>query len=374
MTGAMRHKTLAVAIKSAGEPTAEQMAAIRTYTLADVPAEKLYVRTFALAHNAIDRDNEAFDEGLLADFARTLPGKGLFIKHPTGWDGDSGPGKGRWFAARAERMSLDEARETLRAPDLQWPPGTQTAVLLMADAYLVRTNGNADLLEEIDAGVVSDVSIGFRSGSRAAITDDDGRELTSTRLLGPGEALEGSLVWLGAQPGARAIKGAPRNSDPEDTAVEVTKEQYEAAKTAQANAEEKAANLQRELDTARPAADQLKALRTALGDAAHLVDKPEQLAEAVKAAGEHRESLVDEIVAAERALGLCGDDDEAVDAAKAIYAGESLGRLKTLAAHYAARAPKGSRMPPSDPCAGRETGGKDSFADNPAFGGGAATA
>lgn len=366
----MRHKTLSVAIKSAGEPTAEQMTAIRAYTLADVPAEKLYVRTFALAHNAIDRDNEAFDEGLLADFARTLPGKGLFIKHPTGWDGDSGPGKGRWFGARTERMGLDEAREMLRAPDLQWPPGTETAVLLMADAYLVRTAGNADLLDEIDGGVVSDVSIGFRANTREGITDADGHELTSTRLLGPGEALEGSLVWLGAQPGARAIKNANRTTGTEETDVTVTKEQYEAAKTAQTAAEEKAANLQRDLDAAKPAAEEIKALRTALGDDAHLIDKPEVLADAVKANAAYRDGLVDSIVAAERALGLCGDDAEAVEAAKAIHAGESTARLKTLADHYGARTPKGSRMPAGDPAATREGGDeKSGFAANPAFGG-----
>lgn len=366
----MRHKTLAVSIKSAGEPSAEQLAAIRKYTLAELPAEKLYVRTFALAHNAIDRDNEAFDESVLADFARTLPGKGLFIKHPTGWDGDTGPGKGRWFGAKLERMGLDEAREMIRAPDLQWPPGTQTAVLLMADAYLPRTAGNADLLDEIDAGVVSDVSIGFTHGKSEPITDGEGRELNSRRLLAPREALEGSFVWLGAQPGARAIKATNRNPDREETTVEVTKEQYEAAKSAQATAEEKAANLQRDLDAAKPAAEQLKGLRTALGEAAHLVDKPEQLGEAVKAAHAHRAALVDEIVAAERALGLCGDDDEAVEAAKAVYAGESITRLKTLSEHYGKRSPKGGRLPAGDPSAPRKGAeGKDAFSANPAFGG-----
>ena len=43
-----RTKTLALHIKSAGDPSADQLAAIRRYTLADLPAEKLYVRTFVV--------------------------------------------------------------------------------------------------------------------------------------------------------------------------------------------------------------------------------------------------------------------------------------------------------------------------------------
>lgn len=344
----MRHKTLSVSIKSAGEPSAEQLAAIRAYTLADVPAEKLYVRTFALAHNGIDRDNEAFDEAVLADFARTLPGKGLFIKHPTGWDGDTGPGKGRWFAARVERMSLEEARVLMRTPDLQFPPGTTTAVVLMADAYLPRTAGNTDLLEEIDAGVVSDVSVGFTHGKCEPITDEDGRELTARRLLSPREALEGSLVWLGAQPGARAIKNAPRTEEPD---MHVDQKTHDAVVTAKDAAEAKVKELQQQLSEAGPSREIVINLRKALGDRGSLVEDTDGLAALVLAGDAHRKALVADIIAGERALGLVADDEEAVKAAEAIHNGESLERLQALAKHYGERVPKGSRMPSGDPSA-----------------------
>lgn len=343
---AARHKTLSVSIKSAGTPTDAQLAAIREYTLADMPAEKLYVRTFALAHNAIDRDNEAFDEALLADFARTLPGKGLFIRHPTGWDGDTGPGKGRWFAAQVERMGLDEARTLLRAPDLQWPPGVTTASVLMADSYLVRTNGNADLLDEIDGGVVSDVSVGFRANGSEQIRDADGNELTSRRLTAPGEALEGSLVWLGAQPGARAIKNATRTEEPDMPVDQKTHDTLVAAKAA---ADAKVTELQQQLNEAAPSRDIVLNLRKALGDRGALVEDIAGLAALVAAGDEHRKALVADIIAGERALGIVGDDDEAVKAAEAIHNGESLERLQALAKHYGERVPKGSRMPPGDP-------------------------
>lgn len=359
-----RQKSLAVAIKAAGDPSADQLAAIRTYTLTDLTAEQVYCRTFAVAHNAIDRDRECFDESLLADYANTLPGKGVFIRHPTGFDGDSGPGKGRCFGARLERMSHDEARTLLRAPGLQWPPASDTAVLLMADAYIVRTAGNADLLLEIDAGIVSDVSIGGTVKDAERVTDAEGRELNVWRLTGPGEALEFSFVWLGAQPGARAVKHANRTEDRDMP----TEEQYQAEKSARTAAETKATNLQAQLDAAQPSHDIVLGLRKALGDQASLIDKPDDLAASVKAAAAYRDELIETIVKQERQLGLCDDDDESVTAAKAIYAGDPLTRLQDRAKRLEAQATKGGRMQSSDAHRGQAPAPTGEFAENPAFG------
>lgn len=358
----MRHKSLSLRIKSAGAPSDVQLSAIAGYTLADVPAEKLYVRTFIVAHNAIDRDKECFDEALLADFARTLPGKGLFIKHPSGWDGDSGPGKGRWFASSLERMSLEEARKLLREPTLQWPPGVETAVLMQADVYMVRTAGNADLQDEIDAGIVGDVSIGFSAKDYERVVDANGVELNVWRLTGPGEALEASLVWLGAQPGARAIKGAKQSPENDDVntqeQLDAEKAAHEATKTA--------------LSASKPSHDIVLAVRKSLGDNAHMLDKPDELGAAVAAGKAHRELLVDSIITGERQLGLLGDSDEEVGAAKAIYMGDPLERLEQRAKRLGEKSQKGSRMPPGDPNTRTQEDPaqkKGVFATNPAFGG-----
>lgn len=340
-----QHKSLTLRIKAAGDPSAEQLGRIRAYTLAEVPPDQLYVRTFALAHNAIDRDDEAFDNALLADFARTLPGKGLFIKHPSGWDGDSGPGKGRWFEAELAHMSLDEARTMLRAPDLQWPPGITTATILMAGAYMVRTASNGDLLTEIDAGIVSDVSIGFTAKRGENFRDEQGREMQARCLTSPGEALEGSLVWLGAQPGARAIKGASRTEEPEMP----TQQEMDAA-NARAN------DFENRAKAAEPAAGLLTKVREALGDQGHLIDKPDALADSVKAGNAYREELIDTIVRGEREAGFCGDDDESVAAAKSIYAGQPLDALKKRADAVLAKSPTGGRVNPTNPPASRGEG------------------
>ncbi len=354
----LRHKLMTLRIKATAAPSAEHLALINTLALSDMTAEQLYVRTFVVAHNAIDRDNEVFDDALLADFAESLPGKGLFIKHPSGRDGDSGPGEGRWFAAEVQRMSHDEARTLLRAPSLQWPPTVTTAALLMGSAYMVRTDGNKDLLLKIDAGIVSDVSVGFTAKSGGPVTDADGRELTARLITSPGEALEASLVWLGAQPGARAVKAAKTNPDEEPNMP--TQAELDAANT-------KAATFETELKAAKPSHDIIIKAREALGEDAHLIDKPEVLAENIKAAKAYRESLIDDIVAGERRAGVCGDDDESVNTAKAIYAGQSLTTLKARAAKFAAAVPA-PQLGAGNPNDKKDVGAKCAFAENPAFG------
>lgn len=342
----MQRKALAIVCKNAGAPSAEQLAAIGRYTLQDIPAEELYVRTFVVAHNAIDRDREVIDEALLAQMASTLPGKGMFVRHPGGWDGDSGPGEGRWFAARIERMSLDAAREMLRAPALSWPPDRTEAHVLLADAYMVRTDDNASMLRKMDAGVVGDVSIGFEHGGRTDIKTADG-QLLAQRLNAPGEALEASLVWLGAQPGARAIKHATKDHV-------MTEEQLKALR---AEHEAKLKALQDELATAQAAVGQLDNLRKALG--VQQIDAA-AIATAVSDGKAYRASLIDDIVAGERAKGMgIGDDEAAVAAHKALYQHADIDTLRKRAAAVADTAsgriksgdPGGNRgaQPPATP-------------------------
>lgn len=336
MSGA-HQKQLALSIKAA-TPDEAQLTAIRAFTLDDIPAELLYARKFVMAHNGIDRDKECFSEQVLADFARTLPGKGLYIKHPTSWQGDGGPAEGRFYAAELVRMSHAEARERLREPALSFPPDALDAVLLIGHAYTVRTADNASMLAKVDGGVVGDVSIGFSAKSPERVRDAAGNELNVFRWNSPGEALEGSLVWLGAQPGARAIKSA--HSDRETPMTLEEQLQAEKAKNAELSAQ---------IEALKAAAGTVNSIKAAFGDNAVVLDTPALAADLIVAGKTFRDNLVADIVAAERQLGLLGDDAGAVDAAKALYAAESIARLQTLAKHYETRLPAGSKLQPGDP-------------------------
>lgn len=319
------------AAKAAGQPSDGDLALINEYTLTEFGADDVYVRRVLLAHNGIDRDREAFDGALLADFARTLPGKGFFVKHPGGWDGDSGPGEGRFFDAQVVEMSLDEARALLREPGLAFPPATVRAKVLEAGFYLARGADNDVLIRKIDAGIASDVSIGFRAADRTPIEGGNGERL-GMRLHAPGEAFEGSLVWLGAQPGARVHKQANRNNgDGGDMNDDV--------KTLQAKLDEQAAQVK----ALRVKAEAYDALQAALGD--ELLADPLGLAKACADGKQYRADLIDEVVRLERIAGYVGDSEADVVAAKSLYAGAPLNtlitRIDALAKHAQPEDPRG---------------------------------
>ncbi len=313
-------KSLHLRVKAASAPTSDQLAAINTFTLREFDAEQIVVREYVLAHNAIDRDQECFAPALLDDFARTLPGKGVFSEgHPGGWSGSGGPAEGKVFAATTERMSFDAAKLLLREPKLVWPPDAAEAVVVRANAYFVKTPANESFLIKTDAGIGCDVSIGFNASQPERLKDSNGIGLDVWRWVAPGEALELSHVWLGAQPGARATKNANRSEnemDPKDKSI--------ADLTAERDTLKAAAG-----DNAK-AATTLAAVKAALGDNAKLLDDPVALGKAVADGQAHRKSLIDSIVTYDRQQKLCGDDDAAVKAHAEMYSGMPTAHLAAL--------------------------------------------
>lgn len=317
-------KALALHVKAAPAVDDAALAAVNQYTLRPFAADELQLREYVLAHNCIDRDNECFDEALLDNFATTLLGKGVYIKHPTTWQGDGGPAEGKVYATRTETLALDAARTLLSEPDLTLPPDRTQVKLLYASAYFAKTPDNTALLIKQDAGIAGDVSIGFTAPSPQPIRDAEGRELTATRWPAPGKALEMSLVWLGAQPGARAVKTAPQHPDPEQT-MSLTNEEITALQTKAANGEK--------------AATQLASIKTALGDDAALLDNPAALKAHVTDAKAYKAALVDDIAVMERHLKITGDAPEDVQAAKNFLAEMPVDRLKAMQKGLEARMP-----------------------------------
>lgn len=308
------------AIKVAGVVSAEDLAAIRTYTLRDITAEEVVVREYDLCHNAIDRDAECFDEALLDDIVRTLPGKGIHIRHPGGWDGDSGPGEGRVFATGKVQLSLEEARTRLRQPNLTLPPDRTTVSLVTAKGYFSNLPEDQKFHARNELGITGDVSLGFTYDDRERLKTADGIELNAWRLTAPGEGLEMSYVWLGAQPGARATKGANRNPD-----------------TAQDDdmSAEKLATAENTIKTLQPKADKLESVKTALGDHAALLDTPSAMVAVIEDGKAYRKGLIDELIADDRTHGIVGDDEAAVKAAKDSYEAMPTTALKAIAARNA---------------------------------------
>jgi hypothetical protein len=126
---------------------------------------------------------------------------------------------GLWFAAAVRRAAAGEPGE--------W--------CLDAWFYLLKSEANAEIRRQIDAGVVRYASIGFRHDGvqcdlcgalmarpggceHAPGREVDGREATFTYAGDPErvEAHEGSLVYLGAQYGAELVKAVGSGQWPVD--------------------------------------------------------------------------------------------------------------------------------------------------------------
>lgn len=351
----IKQKSLRTAIKLAshgsdGTPTDEQLALINGYTMRDHKADEVYVRQFIVAHTGLDRDKEIISDNLLESMAATLPGKGMFIKHPGSADGDSGPGIGKWFETDIKTMALDEARKLLGDPGLEFAPSSTVAKVMFGTAYIPRTDKHKDTIADIDAGVAGFVSAGFSYSDHSPIEKDGG--VVGYLLSGKGEAREASLVWLGAQQGARSVKSANQNeTKTEDNAMDLEQSKakiktLESEKTTLEGERDKAVTAQQTAET------ELQAFKDAAGGLS-----ADAIKELVQERDANKNALIDDLVAADRKAGKCGDSDDAVKECKALYATFPMPALKRLHAEIKDKGTNNDRQKGAfegDPNAGRK--------------------
>ena len=191
--------------------TPDMLDKVNGYALTTQKEEDVYCRRYLMAHSGIDRDRERFSEDILEDFARTFPGKSFMIVHDT-----SRLPLGLYFDAYTEEIAPEKFNE-LTGEEIRLPEGIKTATVLWAWAYLVKADFNAQQIANIDAGVYRHVSIGFSASKRVPVSDANDNVLYE-EYLSPGETREGSIVYLGAQPGATSQKSAkPGVQPPEST-------------------------------------------------------------------------------------------------------------------------------------------------------------
>ncbi len=183
------------------EITPELLSKINAFAPEPQAAEDIYVRKFILAHNGVDRDRERFPEEMLDDFADTLPGKSFLTAHKKG-----DLPIGLWFNTTTEEMTPAQFKE-LTGEEIKLPDGVTKAKVLWAWAYTLKDEDGEKINKKLDAGIIRHVSIGFRAADLNAVKDDPNGAAKYWEYVCPGEATEGSLVWLGAQQGAGVQKG-----------------------------------------------------------------------------------------------------------------------------------------------------------------------
>ena len=114
-----------------------ELAEINRLSQKPLGAGEVYTFALRLCDNEVDRDFERFDEGCLRELGPLFVGRSGIFDHQWSTKGQS---------ARVYRTEVirEEGRLTAAGDTYCW---------LKAYAYMLRTEGNAELIQEIEGGV-----------------------------------------------------------------------------------------------------------------------------------------------------------------------------------------------------------------------------
>lgn len=179
------------------------MAEIRRFARREIGAEEVYTFPLILCDNEVDREGESFDSATLRELAELFVGKTGICDH----DWRSGNQVARIY--RTEVVS-EAGRKTAAGEDY---------FALKAWAYMLRSEANAALIADIEAGIKKEVSVGCAvresvcsiCGEPAGTCGHEkgrryGGKLCYVRLCGAADAYEWSFVAVPAQRGAGVTK------------------------------------------------------------------------------------------------------------------------------------------------------------------------
>lgn len=197
----------------AGQADEKDMEEINRLSRKKLKPEEVYTFSIRLCDNEVDRDGERFSPEALEELSRRFVGKSGVFDHQWSAGGQT---------ARIYRAQVEEERDSLtRAGD--------SYRYVKAWAYMVRTEGNRDLIAEIDGGIKKEVSVGCaveravcsicgenirdREKCRHEKGKTYGGKLCWAQLEGVTDAYEWSFVAVPAQPRAGVLKRASQQRD-----------------------------------------------------------------------------------------------------------------------------------------------------------------
>lgn len=206
--------------------TDEDLKKINKFTLSPLGAEEVFTFKVTMGDNETDdRNYEPFNLNALKDLKRLYVGKTVIKDH-----------------RRSADNQVARIYDTELVTDPKLTKAGEPFTRLIAKCYMVKTNGNEDLIKEIKAGIKKEVSTGCRPkrmicnicGTDNSKTycphwpgreyDKEGGKTTCLMTIdGAKEAYELSLVAVPAQPRAGTMKhyGAkPEDIPKEDTSEE----------------------------------------------------------------------------------------------------------------------------------------------------------
>lgn len=191
-------------------PTAEDLELINTYARNPLDAKDVYCFNLTLCDNEVDRDFERFSVEGLETLCELFTGKTGIADHNMSSENQ----KARIFSTHLEE---DSTKKTSVG---------ESYVALRAKAYMLRTEQNADMIEQIEGGIKKEVSVGCSMGSMTcSICGKDmkkheckhikgkyyGKKLCHGILGDAKDAYEWSFVAVPAQKNAGVTKTFTKN-------------------------------------------------------------------------------------------------------------------------------------------------------------------
>ena len=217
--------------------TTQKLEKLNKFTRHELKADDVYIFSVILCDNEIDRDNERFSVKALDLLAKMFVGKtGIFDHNPKGENQTA-----RIFDTKVEK-NLDRKTST-----------GEPYTYIKAEAYMVRTTKNSDLIKEIDAGIKKEVSVSCCVSKQiCSICGTDTKVKTCSHKKGkiygdkmchiildnPTDAYEWSFVAVPAQVNAGVTKHFSSENYIFDDTVTIKSSEYSALKEkSQKNAE-----------------------------------------------------------------------------------------------------------------------------------------
>ena len=184
--------------------TEEELQALNAFAKTELSTEDVYIFSVLLCDNDIDRDFECFSAETLKELSELFVGATGICDHE--WKSEN-------QVARIYRTELvcDTERKTKNG---------EPYMFLKGFAYMLKTEGNAELIRQIDGGIKRETSIGCAVAKSicsicgetiSSCTHEKGREyggkLCYASLEGEVDAYEWSFVAVPAQRNAGVMKG-----------------------------------------------------------------------------------------------------------------------------------------------------------------------
>jgi len=137
-------KIVKQASAAAGAPAEGELEAINAFAKTALTADQVYTFSVLLCDNEVDRDHERFTERTLTELRDLFVGKSGICDHD-------------WRAANQKARIY--RTELITDPARQTTTGAPYCAL-KAYAYMLRTEKNAELIAEIEAGIKKETSVG----------------------------------------------------------------------------------------------------------------------------------------------------------------------------------------------------------------------